>query len=202
MKIKPKTIRTIYNPINFKLINNLSLEENIIKEKDYIVHIANYGKVKGHDLLIKAYKQANINLKLVLVGKNVKQNTINLVKELGIEDKIIFVDYVKNPYPILKNAKLLVVSSSYEGFSMVLAESLALNTITISTDCKSGPNEILIDELRNNLVPINDINSLSSKILEVINNYDNFYELNYDKFVQKFDSKKIAKQYINLINFF
>ena len=135
-------------------------------------------------------------------GKNVKENTINIVKELNIEDKVVFTGYLKNPYNILKNAKLLIMSSSYEGFSMVLVEALALKTIPISTDCTSGPNEILIDELKDNLVPINNIKELSSKILEVINNYKKFDNLNYEKFIQKFEARKIANKYINLVNLF
>lgn len=202
MNIKPKNIQTIYNPINFETINKLSLETNPIQEKDYIVHIGNYGKVKCHELLLKAYKSSNINLKLILIGKDVKNNTINLVKKLNIEDRVIFTDYIKNPYPILKNAKLLIMSSSYEGFSMVLAEALALKVIPISTNCESGPSEILIDELKNNLVPINNETALSKKILEVLNNYESFNNLNYEKFIKKFEAREIAKQYINLINLF
>lgn len=202
MKIKPKSIQTIYNPINFEIINKLSSEGNVINEDNYIVHIGNYGKVKCHELLLKAYKNSNLDLKLVLIGKNVKENTINIVKELNIEDKVVFTGYLKNPYNILKNAKLLIMSSSYEGFSMVLVEALALKTIPISTDCTSGPNEILIDELKDNLVPINNIKELSSKILEVINNYKKFDNLNYEKFIQKFEARKIANKYINLVNLF
>ena len=61
---------------------------------------------------------------------------------------------------------------------------------------------ILNNELKDNLVPINNIKELSSKILEVINNYKKFDNLNYEKFIQKFEARKIANKYINLVNLF
>ena len=60
-----------------------------------------------------------------------------------IEDKVIFAGFQKNPYPFIKHAKLMVVSSDFEGFSIAILEALALETAIISTDCPSGPNEVL-----------------------------------------------------------
>ncbi|MCT7447124.1 glycosyltransferase [Aliarcobacter skirrowii] len=200
LKIKPASIKTIYNPIDSLYIERLSQEENIINEDNYIVHIANYSLLKRHDLIIKAYKLSNIKEKLVLIGTNVKENMLNLVKELDIEDKVIFTGFIKNPYPIIKNAKILVHSSDYEGFGMVLLESLSLKTLVVSTNYVYGANEILTDELSKYLVPTNNISALANKIKSTIDEIDNnSIRINFDKCIEKFRVNYIANQYLELI---
>lgn len=196
--IKPKTIRTIYNPIDVNETKKLALEENIIKEKDYIVHVANYGDMKRYDLLISAYKESNIDEKLVLVGNRVKENTYELVEKLGLENKIIYTGYVKNPYPIIKNAKLLVVSSDFEGFGMVIIEALVLNTLVVSTNYTHGASEIMMNELANNLVPTNNLYALADKIKEVLNNKE-LHNIDFDKYIEKFKVEHIVNQYLELV---
>ena len=143
----PKTIQTIYNPFDIEEIREKA-EEKIDLNFDYIINVGNLTKVKNQALLLKAYSKLDTNLHLVLVGKgNQETNLKNLAKKLGIEKKVHFLGWQSNPYKYIKNAKLFVLSSNVEGFGNVLVESLILNTPVVSTNCPSGPNEILVDEL-------------------------------------------------------
>jgi glycosyltransferase involved in cell wall biosynthesis len=197
IQIKPKTIKTIYSPVDFNQINQLSKEKNIIKENNYILHIGRFATVKRHDILLQAYKQSNIEAKLVLVGDGEeKENILNLIDRLNLNDKVILTGLIKNPYPVLKNATLLVLSSEYEGLPTVILEAFSLNIPVVSTNCPSGPSEILKDELSQYLVKNLDIDNLALKIAQV-------YKQPYDipKVIMKqFESNNIIKQYEKLIN--
>jgi len=197
VKIKPKSIKTIYNPIDTDEIIKLSLEKSPINEKDYIVHVGRFAKVKRHDILLKAFKLANLDTKLVLVGDGEeKENIKNLIKELNLENKVILTGFLQNPYPVIKNAKLLVLSSEYEGLPTVLIEALVLNTCVISTNCKSGPKEILIGNLKKFLVKGNSIQNLSKKIVSI---YKRECEYNKIEIINRFDLIKIIDNYMRLI---
>ena len=197
IKIKPKSIQTIYNPIDFEEIKKFSLEKSPINEKDYIVHVGRFVKQKRHDILLKAFKLANLDTKLVLVGDGEeKENIKNLIKELNLEDKVILTGFLQNPYPVIKNAKLLVLSSEYEGFGIVLVEALVLNTCAISTNCPFGPNEILSNDLNKYLVEVNNIDKLSLLIKNV---YKKRYIINYNN-IKKFNLEYVGGKYEKIIN--
>jgi glycosyltransferase involved in cell wall biosynthesis len=193
LKIKPKTIQTIYNPFDFNRIKKLGNELIDIKF-EYIIAVGSLHKVKRLDLLLKAYAKLNTNLKLVILGKgNEEKNLKNLTKKLGLEEKVYFLGWVKNPYKYIKNAKLLVLSSDIEGLPSVVIESLILNTPVVSTDCPSGIREIIsnIDLLSK----VGDVEDLSIKIENALSNYPIIDNNN----LKKFESDNILKKYLNLI---
>jgi len=131
---------------------------------------------------------------LVLVGQGpLKDEAVDLVKKLKIENKVVFSGFQSNPYPYMKNAKFMVLSSEFEGLGMVILESLALNTPVISTDCNSGPGEILP---KKNLTPVNDIRALSIKIKDAVKNMDNYN----CKIKEEFLLENVIKEYLKLIN--
>ena len=88
-----------------------------------------------------------------------------------------------------------MLSSEYEGLPTVLIESLFLKTPVISTNCLSGPSEILKGDLQKYLVEVNDIDALSKKMIEVFNNP---YEIK-DSYTENFEKNEILNQFINLI---
>ena len=113
-----------------------------------------------------------------------------LVKDLGIEDKVIFTGFKKNPYPYMKHAKLMVLSSDFEGLGLVILEALALGTPVISTDCPSGPNEILANQY---LVAVQDVDELASRIRLFVEKDTEVSYLN-----QKFTQLVATKAYLDL----
>ncbi len=185
-------IKTIYNPIDVDEVRRTA-DEFVPEYQDYIVHVGKFKQQKRHDILIQAYAKANVPQKLVLVGTGeLMQAAKQQVRDLNIEDKVIFAGFQKNPYPFIKHAKLMVVSSDFEGFSIAILEALALETAIISTDCPSGPNEVLP---ASHLVPVQDIDALAEKIQYVLQQQDRVCPLD-----TKFLPKTTVENYLGLIN--
>ena len=88
------------------------------------------------------------------------------------------------------------MSSDYEGFGMVIVESLILNTPVVSTDCPTGPREILVGELSKWLVPVGDSKELAKKINLAL---DTKIEIK-NEYIQKFHKDEVLKRYERLIN--
>ncbi len=194
--IQPKSVQTIYNPFDFKDIRQQSTEYPV-EEQDYIIYVGHFSKGKRHDVLIHAYKRSNIKQKLLLLGDHNKENGSKikqLVIDLNLQSQVIFKGSNVNPYPYIKNAKMLVLSSDFEGFGMVLVEALILHVPVVSTDCIAGPSEILINDLKPFLSPIGDIGILSKNIRDMVSNPVKIT----NEYTDKFSSEKSAKQYLSL----
>jgi len=170
-------LKVIPNPIDIDLIHKLSndeVQEKIILSKPYIISIGALKRRKGFDTLIKAfYKLAkeyqDINLVILGKGKQ-KENLYNLIKEKNLEERVFLLGFKENPYPYLKHAKFFVLSSRLEGFSMVILEALALGKVVISTDCPSGPAEILENGEYGVLVPVDDVEALYQAMKNFLEN--------------------------------
>lgn len=164
LNIKPLSVQTIYNFFDFDKIKKLS-KVNLKEElpKDYIIHVGRFSKVKRHDILLEAFNLLkDKELKLVLLGEGEeKENILKHIKKLNLTNRVVLYGFQKNPYPFIKNAKVLVLSSDNEGFGNVLVESLILNTIVVSTDCPYGPKEILGRQFSQCLCKVANYKSLS-----------------------------------------
>lgn len=174
-KIDISKITTIYNPVvtdkliheQHELINHPWMK----KETPYIIGVGRLIPLKNFEALITAYSyvQRYIDINLVILGQgHLKEELQKLVRDLRIEEKVLFTGFVDNPYPWIKNAECFVLSSRYEGLPTVLIEAMACGTPIVSTDCPSGPSEILENGLWGELVPISDIEALSKAILKVL----------------------------------
>lgn len=196
--IKANSISTIYNPFEFETIKQqASQEEKNIPKDEYIINVARFHFQKRQDILLKSFKKSNLDCKLLLVGKGSKeehQKIIDLIEELQLKEKVFIVGFKSNPFPLIKNAKLLVLSSDFEGFGMVLAEALILNTPIVSTNCKSGPAEIMQGNLANYLVPTGNIDALALKMYDT---YHNPPIISQDN-LKRFDADIIADKYLSL----
>jgi len=136
-------IKVIYNPIDLKLIQKLSKEEiNLSKKKFTFVTLGRLVEGKNQDLIIKAIKNLDANLWIIGDGERRKELE-ELVKELRLEKKVTFLGRQKNPFKFLKKADCFVYASERESFGNVLVEALACELPVISTDCPTGPREIL-----------------------------------------------------------
>ena len=155
-KIPNSKIKTIHNPLNLKIIYKLKQDKINIDDNSFnFITIGRLDKGKNHQLLIKAMQ--NINAKLYIIGDGILKNELkNQIKKLNLENKIFLLGRQKNPYKILSKADCFVFSTNYEGFPNVLLEALACELPIISTDCPSGPREILAPDT-NFTKQINDI---------------------------------------------
>ncbi|RNC78911.1 hypothetical protein DA717_01950 [Piscirickettsiaceae bacterium NZ-RLO2] len=169
IQAKPKSSQVIYNPFDIEQIRKLAQESNSnIPNTPYILHPARFDIAqKRHDVLFQAFSQLNTEHTLVLLTKENDELTA-LIKQYHLSDRVIVTGFQRNPYPWFRQASLTVLSSDWEGFGNVIAESLICGTSVVSTDCPSGPREILTGELSNWLVPIDDAHALADKIKETL----------------------------------
>lgn len=140
-------ITTIHNPVDINKIETAARETPDDVIPDAILHVGKFNKAKRQDRLIRAYAAIDCHNPLVFIGQGpLIQDAQHLVNELGLNDRIHFMGFRKNPYPYIKAARLFVLCSDFEGLSLVLIEALALKKAAISINCKSGPREILPKE--------------------------------------------------------
>lgn len=179
----------IHNPVDRDYIQKLG-DVFTPEYQDYIVHVGSFKEAKRHDVLLKAYARTDQSMPLLLLGKGkLKDEIEQLVVELNLEEKVVFLGFQENPFPYIKHAKFKVLTSDWEGFALVIAEALVLGTPVISTDCPSGPSELLPD---NNLMPMSDVDAISEKLSLAMKNPEQFFS--------EFDGSllpiTIAKKYI------
>ena len=202
-------LEVIYNPFDIEKIKIKSSDYSEIKdneknllEDNYIIMVSRLDNVqKDFDTLIKAFKivnQKRKDIKLYLLGEGPDREKIeNMIKDEDLQEYIKLLGVKKNPYPWIKNSKLLVHSSRYEGFGLVLVEALILGKVVISSNCKVGPREILNNGEYGSLVEVGDYNAMAQEILELLQENSikrEKYLSNIDESVERFDKKNIIKQ--------
>lgn len=157
--------------------------------QNYIIHVGSFKDAKRHDVLVKAYAQTDQSMPLLLLGQGKhKSETEQLVKELNLEKKVVFLGFCENPFPYIKHAQFKILTSDWEGFALVIAEALVLGTPVISTDCPSGPSELLPE---NNLMPMGDVDAIAEKMRQAMNNPQKFHA----PFDEKLLPAQIAEEY-------
>lgn len=146
LAITPRRLAVINNPFDIDAILAQAAEHTVPYGEQYVVHVGRFHPHKRHDRLLEAFAQSGIPAKLVLAGAGDEQQ-INAVKhqaqKLGIAHRVIFAGFQANPYPLIRHAKILILSSDSEGFGNVLVEALICGTPVVSTRCPGGPAEIL-----------------------------------------------------------
>jgi len=194
--IKARSITVINNPYNFSEIRKLSLEQNNnIQKTPYIVHIARAGRQKRHDVLFAALKNINADYKLVCLTRDIKKLRA-LAASIGVSERVIFPGFQQNPYPWIRQASAMILSSDYEGFSNVLIEAIICGTIPVSTNCPHGPNEILTGSLEKFLADRRNPEQLAEKVNLAVK--VQLSDLQYDS-IQMVDHIYAAKRYLDLI---
>jgi glycosyltransferase involved in cell wall biosynthesis len=194
--VKPASIKTIYNPFDVEKITSLASapEPNLPKSK-YIIHVGRFAKQKRHDILFKAMQNVPEEYQLLCLCRTSKKIE-RLIVKMGLEHRVIVSGFVQNPYNWIKHAKLMVLSSDYEGLPTVLIEALICGTPIVSTDCPHGPSEIMTGGLANYLVPRREPRLLANKINQAL--LDKIDTSNAD-IVKKIQATEIAQQYLSLI---
>lgn len=160
---------TIYNPIG-----SFNVTKNVVSEESYFIFAGRLlDDVKNLSLLINAFakaKKENYLLKIYGEGDD-KDVLVQLVQDLNMKEKIRFYPFEKDIHQEIYKAKALLLTSHYEGFPRVIVESLALGRPVISVDCKSGPNEVIINKENGILVENYDESAFTKAIESFI--FDN-----------------------------
>lgn len=195
MQIRPLTIETIYNPFDFDNLRTLANSKSAaVPDFDFIVHAGAFRPVKRHDLLLDAFARIKHAIKLVLLTEPCSELN-RMIQNHGLQDRVFILGHQVNPYPVMKAAKLMVLCSDREGLPTVIIESLILGTPVISTDCPSGPREILTGALTRWLVTVNDPVALAEKIDMALDSKIPITESD----IEKFDRKEAYLKYRRLI---
>ena len=203
--LQSSKVFTIYNPIDMEKIEKCSsedIEDSWFKndKQPIVLAVGRLVKQKDFQSLLKAISivRKNIDVKLVILGDGPERDNLeNLSKELSLDDSVKLLGHVSNPYKYMANSTVFVLSSKWEGMPNVLLEALACKCSIVSTDCPSGPSEILEDGEYGELVPLNDVNVLAQAIIKSINSVTD-----RNKIMQRandFALETIGNRYLNVL---
>ena len=138
-----------------------------------VLGVGRLSRIKNFPLLVRAFAKARreMEMHLMILGEG-KQRTelMRLASELGVTEDVELAGFQVNPYPYMRHADLFVLSSLWEGFGNVLVEALACGTAAVSTDCPSGPSQILQGGKYGALVPVDDADALAGAIVASLRN--------------------------------
>jgi len=178
--VEPARVHVVYNPVDtseFPASADLPLAHPWFRAgaPPVILGMGRLVEQKNFPLLIRAFaavrQQADVRLVILGGDKSSAEQMAHqrqlqaLATELGVGEDVALPGYQSNPHAYLRAARLFVLSSNFEGFGNVLVEALLAGCPVVSTDCPSGPAEILDGGRYGTLVPVNDVDSLSTAML-------------------------------------
>lgn len=187
LNVPRESVRTIFNPFDFELLRRQS--EDLPKDvpsQPFFLSASRFASQKRHDLLLDAFRRISGEIQLVLMTAP-SACLDAMIAERGLEGRTIVLGPRANPYPYMRAASAVILSSDREGLPNVLIEALAVGTPVVSTDCPSGPAEVLTERLRDFLVPVGDVEALASALTRVIQNPPNIGSVDLSRFgVERF----------------
>lgn len=211
-------IQVIHNPIDLHFIQEQAQEPvSGIFQRGFFhfIYVGGFRKEKNLTLLLQAlYIVKNLQVRLIIVGGGEQEDMLlHMVTELGLQMNVLFCGFDKNPYKYINRGDCFVLSSYVEGFPNVLLEALACGKSVISTDCKSGPREILspASDLNHEafsnyeiveygiLTPVNDVTNLAAAMRKIYEdeNLRTSFEQKAISRAEHFDVEEI-KQYFHV----
>lgn len=223
--INTENATVINNPYDIENIKHLAKENGEFDFKENVFYVVSLGrliKLKRNGDLIKAAKKVsektNKDIKIIFVGDGEeKGELVKLSQNIGFENNVHFEGVQANPFPYILRSDLFVLASETEGFPNALVEAMSLCVPAISSDCVSGPREILNETddygiimpkgtffkaKHGILYPVGDVDALAEAILFMINNENErkrFAESG-KKRAEDFSLEKIVEQYMETIN--
>jgi len=163
-----------------------------------ILGVGRLTAAKDFETLIKAFAlvRKKTEARLMILGEGSERAKLEqLVKQLGLQNDVCMPGFVDNPYKYMKHSSVFVLSSRWEGLPTVLIEALALGLPVVSTDCPSGPAEILEGGKWGRLVPVRNHEALANAILEALNDERG----KGAERAKEFSLDRIVDQYVALI---
>ena len=218
LKVLPeiKKYKVINNPYDIQKVQKLAQEEvhdfSFDEKKKYIVTVGRLSSQKRHSNLIEALVHVDENIELIIIGEGeLKEELQDVIKQKNLQTRVHLLGKKGNPFKYIRHSNIFILASQSEGFPNVLVEAMICNTAVISTDCISGPREILAPstdinfqltkgvELAENgiLYPVDDQEHLIAAINTLLNDEERqkAYQQNGIKKSQEYALEKIIKKY-------
>ena len=198
----------IYNPLNFDEIKQQSkLKSAKIYNSTKNLRILNIGRFTEQKDQITFLKALNIvkdhiKIEAVIIGRGLlKKELINYINRNHLSNFVKVRNFVSNPYPLIKQTELFILSSKYEGLPNVLLEALTLKKFVISSNCSTGPKEILLNGKGGLLFKVGDYKQLAKKIIYYHQNKKVCQKLLNNSFerLKRFDAMKNLNEYLLLV---
>ena len=195
----------IYNPFDKSTLSNALSKKKYFKKKSLkILSIGRLTSQKDHLTLLQAASLVKVNLKpeILIIGKGTEYyNLRNYIKHNNLQNKVKLLGYKSQPFDYIKNCDIFVLTSIYEGLPNVLLEAQFFKKYIISSNCPTGPREILFGGKAGDLFKIGD----HKKLAKFINNYSKnkkkiSKKINFGfKNFNRFDYNKNCEKYYNFI---
>ena len=200
-------VTCIYNPLNKKEIINKSKQKTLSYFGKNCLKIINVGRLidqKDQITLIKAINlvKEKIKTNVLIVGNGKEKNNLqNFIKKKKLNKIIRIISYKKNPYPLIKHSDIFVLSSIYEGLPNVLLEAICLKKFIISSNCPTGPREILNNGKGGLLFKTKNHKELAKKIIYFQKNKKKCSIMNKisQAGLERFNFKKNLNKYYEVI---
>ena len=172
-----RRIKVVYNPVFMPTLLSLAAEPVeypwlLLDQRPFIVAAGRLTRQKDFTSLLGAFEQVrrSMDCRLIIMGEGeLRESLEREVDELGIEDSVLFPGFVDNPFTVMKRANLFVLSSAWEGLPNVLIQAMACGTPVVSTDCPSGPAEILENGKWGRLVPVGNVEAMAEAMIATLN---------------------------------
>jgi glycosyltransferase involved in cell wall biosynthesis len=209
--IPSQKIQIIPNPVNLDMIKHMkdrkiNLDFAKLTGKTVFVHIGRLVDKKNHLLLLQAselLKKRGERFVVLCAGSGpLKHKIKQLISDYGLDENVIMLGNLANPFALMSKARALVLTSYHESFSLVLVEAMASGTAVIAVDCPYGPADVLDKGTYGLLVPMNNPESLADAMLKMAND-DSLFEAYKRKGQQRalaYDVHTIVKKWEKLLN--
>ena len=201
--------KVIYNPSDINFIN----QQEVVNDKIDFISVGTLYDVKNHSLLIEAFSEIeNKDSNLYILGDGPLKKSLNsIIKKYNLDNRVFLLGFRDNPNNYMKKAAIFMLTSNNEGLPNVLVEALATECAVISTDCISGPREILAPDTDFNyqvkdqieyatygvLVPVKN----KKLLVKAMDNIDvDLYKSKALCRAKDFDIEEQCQKYTNLLN--
>lgn len=173
LRIPKERIHVVYNPTitpDLYAQSLIPVEHPWFKadQPPVVLAVGRLEFLKGYDILLEAFAKvrSEVEARLVILGKGSLQEVLRAhAARLGISEQVDMPGFDPNPYRYMRQARVFVLSSRYEGLPNVLIQALACGCPVVSTNCPSGPAEILDGGKYGKLVPVGDVEALAEAIV-------------------------------------
>lgn len=201
LQVSTDRVSVIYNPIDYAAIAQLSkvsVESSFLDQAPgpILISAGRLHRQKNFPLLIRAFAMLPEEMRLVILGEGEERTALeSLVADLGLSGRVLLPGFQDNPIAWFKRADCYVMTSDWEGFPFVLLEALAVGLAVVSTDCMSGPSELLAGRNDSALIACENAEAIAQATLALVARCKAGRSLSLDSRIQGYEIERISKLY-------